>query len=148
MKPKLSQNFIAHQFGGEKANPAGDQTKPIGSERTDKRGLVLVKLAHHVWQYKHIAIWEAAHGKKPKGHRIIFADGNKRNFSLDNLILVTAAEALQLYHFKLGGTTKETTLAGLEIVRLMMARTKAKERLKKQKGAGKIGRPRKNDRLA
>jgi hypothetical protein len=33
------------------------------------------------WKRKHNLIWENAHGPIPKGHMIIFADGNKQNFN-------------------------------------------------------------------
>lgn len=48
------------------------------------------------WRQKHKIIWEQHHGKIPKGGRIIFADGDNRNFNIDNLILVQEEELLYL----------------------------------------------------
>ena len=48
------------------------------------------------------------------GHKVIFADGNKRNFNIDNLILVTNSEALIMNTNKLiyenAGLTKTGSL--------------------------------------
>lgn len=42
---------------------------------------------------KHRYIWEQYHGKKvPDGHLIMFLDGNKENFSIDNLVCVSFHE--------------------------------------------------------
>lgn len=67
---------------------------PIGSERI-KNGHVVVKVAEpSIWKTKQRVIYEEKYGKIPEGHRIIFADGNKRNFDIENLILVSDSEAL------------------------------------------------------
>lgn len=64
----------------------------VGIEREDKDGYLMVKIAEpSVWQYKHhIAFGEPV----PKGHKVIFIDGNKRNFGKDNLQLVSNAELM------------------------------------------------------
>ena len=46
------------------------------------------------WRAVHILLWEAAHGPLPKGHAIVFKDGDKRHIELDNLQLVTRAELM------------------------------------------------------
>lgn len=38
---------------------------------------------------KHWLIWKNAYGPIPKGHVVIFGDGNRCNFELNNLILVS-----------------------------------------------------------
>ncbi len=37
----------------------------------------------------HVLVWEAAHGPVPKGHAVVFRDGDRANIRLDNLDLVT-----------------------------------------------------------
>jgi hypothetical protein len=45
------------------------------------------------WRPKHHLVWESHHGQPiPKGHAVIFGDGNNRNFDPDNLILVSRAQ--------------------------------------------------------
>jgi hypothetical protein len=71
---------------------------PIGSERirtprTNRISIgdyIDVKIADpNIWRAKHILIWEADNGPVPKGHAVIFGDGNNRNFDINNLILVS-----------------------------------------------------------
>lgn len=71
--------------------------KPVGSERIDRDGYTLIKVSddgpwHKRWRHKHKVIWEERHGSIPKGHAILFADQNKRNIDLDNLILITQSQ--------------------------------------------------------
>lgn len=71
--------------------------KPIGSERIDVNGYILVKTAEpNVWQFKHLIVWTAAHGKPEKGHVIQFKDNNRLNCALDNLEEVSRAVSLYL----------------------------------------------------
>jgi hypothetical protein len=73
-------------------------TMPLGSERVNADGYVEVKYAEksgppkNRWKGKHILIWEKANGPAPKGHAVIFADGNRRNCKLRNLVLVSRRE--------------------------------------------------------
>jgi len=65
---------------------------PVCAESEDKDGYLMVKIAEpNVWRYKHhIAFGEPV----PKGHKVIFIDGNKRNFERGNLQLVSNAELM------------------------------------------------------
>jgi hypothetical protein len=66
--------------------------KPPGSEISTAQGYVYVKTVGGRWRLKHRQIWEAAHGPIPKGRLVKFADGDRSNFSLDNLVLVSRSE--------------------------------------------------------
>ena len=100
---------------------------PVGSETVKGDGFIYVKIGtSRRWKQKHILIWEAANGPKPKGHKIIFADGNKRNFNLDNLILVSDAELLCLNRKKLIFNNPEATKAGVLVARLLTKAGKIK----------------------
>jgi hypothetical protein len=67
--------------------------KPLGSERVGATGYVEIKTGEpNKWKRKHTFVWEKANGNVPPGHVVIFTDGNNRNFSLENLILVTRRE--------------------------------------------------------
>jgi HNH endonuclease len=64
--------------------------KPVGTERVNGEGYVDIKIADpNKWRAKHVLIWEKENGPVPPGHAIIFGDGNRRNFEIDNLIKVT-----------------------------------------------------------
>ncbi len=71
--------------------------RPVGSERITKDGYVEIKIAEpKTWRCKHVVVWESIHGPRPKGHKVIFADGNHRNFDPENLILVSSAELARM----------------------------------------------------
>lgn len=70
--------------------------REIGEERIDKDGHVLVKIAHKVWVRKQRVIWESVHGKIPKGYILRCKDGNKHNFDINNLFLITMAENMKM----------------------------------------------------
>lgn len=104
--------------------------RPIGSERVDNRdGSILIKVQDgHLqknWMSKSRYVYEQAYGKIPKGHKIIFADGNNRNFNLDNLILVSNAEELIMNKRKLMSKDAEFTKTGAIIAKVL---DKAKKR--------------------
>jgi hypothetical protein len=46
------------------------------------------------WKPEHHLVWAAAHGPVPRGHGLLFRDGDKTNVRLDNLQLVTRRELM------------------------------------------------------
>lgn len=105
--------------------------RPIGSERITKRDGVLIKFrdGHKTrnWMPKSRYIYEKANGKIPKGHKVIFADGNNRNFDLDNLVLVSNAEELIMNRNNLFKKDAELTKAGVAVAKLLDKANKRKE---------------------
>lgn len=99
-------------------------TMPIGSERISKDGYVEVKFSNRSgppnnrWKSKHALIWEKKNGPVPKGHVVIFADGNKENIKLSNLILVSRKELSVLNHMNLLSKNKETNKTAVNIARI------------------------------
>lgn len=92
---------------------------PIGSERI-VHGYILVKVAEpNIWIDKQRIIYESVHGKIPSGHRVIFADNNNRNFDINNLILVTNAEALIMNTNKLRYSDADLTKSGVLIAKII-----------------------------
>lgn len=74
---------------------------PVGSERISKDGYIEIKFTdnygvHSVknFEFKHRLIWIENFGPIPKGMNVVFKDGNKRNFAIENLILMNNAENL------------------------------------------------------
>jgi phage protein len=105
--------------------------KLIGSERIDIDGYTLIKIAEpKKWALKHRIIWEEFHKKKvPRGSVIIFADGDKTNFNIENLICVSRKELRVLNKCSLIKNEAELTKTGLNIAKI---RIKLAE-LKKEK---------------
>ncbi|MFL0196442.1 HNH endonuclease signature motif containing protein [Clostridium sp. WILCCON 0269] len=76
--------------------------KPLGSERVNIYGYTEVKIAEpNKWRLKHQIIWEKYNGPIPKGHVVIFGNGDRGDFELDNLILVSKKQLLILNRNKL-----------------------------------------------
>ena len=94
--------------------------KPVRSERIDTEGYTLIKIAEpRKWALKHRIIWEEHYKKKiPRGSVIIFADGDKSNLSIENLICVTRNELKVLNKCGLIKNDAELTKTGLSIAKI------------------------------
>lgn len=113
----------------------GDQPRnwvPLGSERVTKDGYIQIKIQEgkfqHNWKGKHILIWEEHNGAFPPKHAIIFGDGNKRNFELNNLILVSRRELLTLNKNNLIQKDTELTKVAVNIAKLQIQVQEARKR--------------------
>jgi len=102
--------------------------KPIGTETWRGDGYLYVKIADpKKWRPKHILLWEAENGTLPEGHRLLFADQNRQNIQLDNLILITRGQLATLNRLHLIHQNKPATETGIILAALaskMCARTK------------------------
>ena len=72
----------------------------IGSERITKDGIRQRKISDtgyvpRDWKSVHSIVWESHFGPVPAGHIVVFRDGNKKDFSSDNLELITRAENMR-----------------------------------------------------
>lgn len=95
--------------------------KPVGSEYITNDGYTIVKTkAPNFWEYKQRVIWKEIHGEIPNKHIIIFADGNKSNFDINNLICVSRNELRQLNLHRLKKDDAELTKTGLNIAKIMI----------------------------
>lgn len=104
--------------------------RPVGSERISKDGYIEVKVAEpNKWRLKQRVVYEEAKGKIPEGCPIIFLDGNKRNFDIDNLRCITRSELLYLNCNGLNNSN-EITETGILMARLDRAKNKKKQELK------------------
>lgn len=92
----------------------------VGEDTITTDGYVKTKIAEpNLWEYKHKLIWKEKHGPIPEGHSVIFADGNKLNLSIDNLLLVSRAELLMLNRRRLISEDSELTKTGLNVIKVM-----------------------------
>lgn len=96
------------------------QHRQVGEERITVDGYLEIKIAEpNKWVLKHRLVYEEAYGKIPKGMNLIFADGNKLNLELDNLLLVTDNELLRMNRNNLIKEDKDLTKSGLALTKLM-----------------------------
>ena len=114
-------------------------TKPIGWERKNKDGYIEVKVAMRPsapnrsdnFELKHRIIWEEHFGEVPEGHVVTFLDGDKSNFELSNLALLTRGEHAIMTSGGLRSEDKELTKVGIGLARLIQAKTRTKKRVKR-----------------
>ncbi len=117
---KMSQETkdkIKHTFFKKGHSPKN--RKPIGSERINIYGYTEIKIKEpNVWVAKHRHIYEKENGKIPKGFVVMFLDGNKRNFDLENLSLVERRTLTRLNQNKLISNDKDITQAEIHCINL------------------------------
>ena len=104
--------------------------KPIGSERIDnKDGYTKVKIAEpNIWELKHKVIYEKYHGKVEEGSVVIFLDGNKKNFNIDNLRCVTRSQLLVMNRNNLIKENAELTSIGIDVANLIIKTREVKKK--------------------
>lgn len=82
--------------------------RPLYSERVDnKDGYILIKVpernpytgAPTMFKHLHVWLYEHFNGPAPDGCVVVFKDGDKRNFDIDNLVAVKRAELLRLNRY-------------------------------------------------
>ena len=94
--------------------------RPVGSERITKDGYIEVKVADpNKWETKNKIIYKRYFGDIPEGHKIIYADGNKLNNDINNLILVSDNEELIMNKYKLRTEDIELTKTGYLIAKVI-----------------------------
>jgi hypothetical protein len=114
---KLHNGMPQHRF---KLGQKNECYVPIGTERIEQ-GYMTVKTADYErWKTKNRLIWEAANGPILEGHAVIFADGNKSNLSLDNLLLVYRSELGVMNRMGLIFPDKELTKTGKAIAGMIL----------------------------
>ena len=69
--------------------------KEVGSERIDRDGYIMVKVAEpNKWRLKHRIIWEQVNGAIPKGFNVQFKNHNPQDCRIENLYLISQAEQM------------------------------------------------------
>ncbi len=85
---------------GNRSGRAVELYKPIGTERINQDGYQERKISDDPqfarrWRAVHILLWEAKNGPLPKGHAIVFKDGDKTRIEYDNLELISRADLMR-----------------------------------------------------
>lgn len=116
----LHPNSVATQF---KAGHTPTNKMPIGTVCKKTDGYLWKKLGEgsRDWRQLHILNWEAVHGPIPKGHKLIFLDGNRENVQVENLRLVSNATNLEMSRAKLRTSNADLTLTGSIVAELNIA---------------------------
>lgn len=109
--------------------------RPVGSERIDsKDGYHLVKVAEpNKWRLKHVILWEQHNGPVPKGHKIVFANQNKDDIRIDNLILASDAQMAVVNKRRLLNSNRDLTEAAFSLASLLIGISKKSKKNKRRK---------------
>jgi len=99
------QGLTCANSGSFKKGNVPPNRKPLGSERICfKDGFILIKVAERDpytgfptrYKHKHVHIWEQVNGPVPEGMVVAFIDCEKTNCEIENLMLISRAELLNL----------------------------------------------------
>lgn len=116
--------------------------RPLWSERVNRDGFIEISVpernpytgAPTRFKHKHVWLWEASNGPVPKGHAVIFIDGDKSKCTMENLMLVTRAELLAM---NLHGYREQPDELKASVLALAKLETKAKIRTRPGRGRKK-----------
>ena len=105
--------------------------REVGSERTNVEGYVEIKVAEpNRWQLKHRVVYENYHNVKLKSTDVvIFLDGNKQNFDIENLALIDRGINAIMNHEGMRCADAEITRTEVNIAKLKKAIAVAKRKL-------------------
>lgn len=103
-------------------------TLPVGTELELPDGYLWVKIndipkakKNVNWKQKHRLLWEQNYGPIPEGHLVIFKDGDRRNFALDNLACISKQVNLWLSRKHMRFEDADLTEAGIAVAKVMSA---------------------------
>lgn len=115
----LSKRQIRYKgYNPNKAQEMGNKI-PIGTEYVKPDGMVLVKVAPNKWKYKQRYIYEQYYNVElPKETMVIFLDGDRTNFDINNLMAVSTPEYNCIKNKDLisnNGTATKTAILGARL---------------------------------
>lgn len=109
----------------------GEEHMRYSGSNPDDQGYLYVKVCdgkgHKNWIPKQRVIYEQHHGPIPEGHKVIFADGNRFNFDIDNLVLVTSSEELIMNQRNLRYDDQDLTKTGHLIAKVIDKRNQLRK---------------------
>src|SRR5574344_3008277 len=133
-QPAIEHFCLRHKITHGRENESGFITgehnsyspvHPIGTERTDSRGRVFIKIsnnpadAYNNWVQKDRYVWKQAHGKLSRDELLIHLDQDKKNCGIDNLYKVSRETCRRLASFNWFFQDREMTLAAIKCCELI-----------------------------
>lgn len=107
---------------------------PLGTEKINEEGYTIIKVAmegkqREKWKFKHRVIYERFYGALEKGEMVIFLDGDKRNFDIDNLEKISRGTNAMMNVRKWHTDNAEITKVRILQAKLMSKRAEMEERI-------------------
>lgn len=110
---------------------------PVGTVVMATIGYYKEKVAEpDEWEFCHIKAWKDAHGEIPEGMIVSFKDGNREDWSIENLILLTREENAYLNGTHMRSEFPEITAAAANVAKLVMKTRKIRK--ERRKGSGSV----------
>lgn len=106
---------------------------PIGTERISVRGITEVKTGPLTWKQKHRIIWEEVNGPLPDDCCILFANDDKTDFAIENLVCITRRELAVLNKRKFDYYDKDTKETALLLTKIAIKRSDRRKDADKRK---------------
>lgn len=109
--------------GNISSNAVAIGTEKIRHWGKNEKGYICVKVCdgkkNENWIPKQRYIYEQHYGPIPKDHLVIFADGDKNNFDIKNLVLISKSENLVLNRRKMRYKDSELTKTSVNVAKLI-----------------------------
>lgn len=109
----------------------GQEHIRYSGSKPDDQGYLYIKVCdgkgNKNWIPKQRVIYEQYHSSIPDGHKVIFADGNRFNFDIENLVLVSSSEEFIMNQRNLRYVNQELTKTGHLIAQIIDKKNKLKK---------------------
>lgn len=126
MSPEVYEKAKATMF---KPGSRPHNANEVGDIVLATIGYYKIKVAEpDEWEFCHIRAWQQAYGEIPEGMMVSFKDGNREDWSPENLMLITKSENAILNTRHLRFDRAEATESGLMVAKLESAIRKKKRR--------------------
>jgi len=121
IKSALSRYSVSTgRTGRFEKNATPHNKKKTGTLRVNEKNTVEIKSDDGKWDALHRILYKKYHGNIPAGHIVIFANSNKRDFRLENLLAVSHAEYIIMKRRRLLSHQKDATKAALLVAKLRL----------------------------
>jgi len=128
-RKRVLEPEVTSTLNAEKKKRASEPSGQIRSKRMTKRtskGNLYIRVFDEdsnteKWKSKAVLLWESHNGPVPQGHVVIFADRDKNNFGISNLLLVNKRELFYMTRLGLICNDAEYTKTGAMMAKMIIA---------------------------
>lgn len=125
----ITRRYIKTGLRPVYAGAGGYNRKPIGTESISHGEYLSYKVGDGEWELKHRALYKQYYGEIPEGYVVIFANGNKKDFSKENLIAIDRNKLKIMNRFNLIKEDIEATKTGTIIADIIIKTQELKKNL-------------------
>lgn len=112
--PNMPQNSGQFKKGSKPPNWV-----PVGTIRYTTDGYPKIKIAEpNIWKQMHRKVWEEHYGPIPRGHVVVFLNGDKTNWDILNLACLSKNEIVRMNQDGLFASDADLTRVGIGYTKL------------------------------